>query len=121
MARRAFIVVIPWYAAILMGAPTFTKDVASILEKNCQVCHRPGEAGPFSMLTYEQTRPWAAAIRQAVKTRKMPPWFADARYGKFSNATALTESEIRTIVAWVEAGQVDQSRLGYVPGGPRQI
>jgi len=56
-----------------------------------------------------------------VKTRKMPPWFADARYGKFSNATALTESEIRTIVAWVEAGQVDQSRLGYVPGGPRQI
>jgi hypothetical protein len=104
MAGRASIVVIPWYAAVLMGAPTFTKDVAPILEKNCQVCHRPGEAGPFSMLTYEQTRPWAAAIRQAVKTRKMPPWFADARYGKFSNATALTQSEIHTIAAWVEAG-----------------
>jgi hypothetical protein len=104
MAGRASIAVIPWCAAVLMGAPTFTKDVAPILEKNCQVCHRPGEAGPFSMLTYEQTRPWAAAIRQAVKTRKMPPWFADSRYGKFSNATALTPSEIDTIAAWVEAG-----------------
>ena len=56
------------------------------------------------MLTYEETRPWAAAIRQAVKTRKMPPWFADAHYGKFSNATALTQEEIDTIAAWVEAG-----------------
>ncbi len=84
--------------------PTFTKDVARILQKNCQVCHRPGEAGPFSMLTYEQTRPWAAAIRQAVKTRKMPPWFADPQYGKFSNAAALTQDEIDTIAAWVEAG-----------------
>jgi len=104
MARRAFIVFMPCYTAVLMGAPTFTRDVAPILEKNCQVCHRPGEAGPFSMLTYEETRPWAAAIRQAVKTRKMPPWFADAHYGKFSNATALTQEEIDTIAAWVEAG-----------------
>ena len=56
------------------------------------------------MLTYEEARPWAAAIRQAVKTRKMPPWFADAHYGKFSNATALTQEEIDTIAAWVEAG-----------------
>ena len=56
------------------------------------------------MLTYEEMRPWAAAIRQAVKTRKMPPWFADAHYGKFSNATALTQEEIDTIAAWVEAG-----------------
>lgn len=104
MARRAFIVFMPCYTAVLMGAPTFTRDVAPILEKNCQVCHRPGEAGPFSMLTYEEARPWAAAIRQAVKTRKMPPWFADAHYGKFSNATALTQEEIDTIAAWVEAG-----------------
>jgi hypothetical protein len=56
------------------------------------------------MLTYEQTRPWAAAIREAVKTRKMPPWFADPQYGKFSNATALTQDEIDTLAAWVEAG-----------------
>ena len=56
------------------------------------------------MLTYEQTRPWAAAMSQAVKTKKMPPWFADPQYGKFSNATALTQAEIDTIAAWVEAG-----------------
>ena len=84
-------------------APTFTKDVAPILQKNCQVCHRPGEAGPFSMLTYEQTRPWAAAMKEAVVTRKMPPWFADPHYGKFTNANALTQSEIDTIAAWADA------------------
>jgi hypothetical protein len=84
--------------------PTFTKDVAPILERHCQVCHRPGEAGPFSMLTYEQTRPWAAAIRQAVKLKRMPPWFADPRYGKFSNANTLSQAEVDTITAWVEGG-----------------
>jgi hypothetical protein len=85
------------------GSPTFTKDVAPILQKNCQTCHRPGEAGPFSMLTYEQTRPWAAAIKEAVQTKKMPPWFADPHYGKFSNGAGLTQSEIDTIVGWVRA------------------
>ena len=121
MARRAFIavlpVVMPWCAAVLMGAPTFTRDVAPILEKNCQVCHRPGEAGPFSMLTYEQTRPWAAAIRQAVKTRKMPPWFADAHYGKIfqcDGADAEREGDsmgANTPAAWRE----DDARAAKPP------
>src|SRR6476659_3519299 len=61
---------------------TFTRDVAPILQARCQECHRPGEAGPFSLLTYEQARPWAKAIRAAVLQRKMPPWFADPHYGK---------------------------------------
>src|SRR5690348_16799973 len=61
---------------------TFTKNVAPIIQKHCQACHRPGEAAPFSMLTYEQTRPWAAAMKEAVQLRKMPPWFADPRYGE---------------------------------------
>lgn len=85
------------------GPPTFTRDIAPILQKNCQACHRPGEAGPFSMLNYEQTRPWAAAIKEAVRTKKMPPWFADPRYGRFSNGGGLTEREIQTLVAWVNA------------------
>ncbi len=55
------------------------------------------------MLTYEQTRPWAAAMKEAVVTRKMPPWFADPHYGKFTNANALTQSEIDTIAAWADA------------------
>ena len=62
---------------------TYNKDVLPILEKNCQSCHRPGEIGPMPFLTYEGVRPWAKAIKEAVLTRKMPPWFADPRYGHF--------------------------------------
>jgi len=62
---------------------TFNKDVLPILQKNCQACHRPGEAAPFSLLTYESARPWAKAIKNAVVSRKMPPWFADPKYGHF--------------------------------------
>jgi hypothetical protein len=98
-------------AALIPGAsygqttkpPTFTKDVAPILQAHCQTCHRPGEAGPFSMLTYEETRPWAAAMKEAVKTGKMPPWFADPHYGKFSNANILKQADVDTIVAWANA------------------
>jgi hypothetical protein len=85
------------------SAPTFTRDVAPILQSHCQTCHRPGEAGPFSMLTYEETRPWAAAMKEAVQRSKMPPWFADPHYGKFSNANLLKQSDIDTIVAWANA------------------
>src|SRR6516165_7837386 len=65
--------------------PTFYRDVLPILENHCQVCHRPGEIAPAPLVTYEQTRPWAAAIKQAVQSRQMPPWFSDPRYGRFSN------------------------------------
>src|SRR5260370_40159470 len=85
-------------------APTFTKDVAPILQSRCQVCHRPGEAAPFSLMTYEQARPWAKAIREAVLARKMPPWFADAHYGKFANDSSLPQREIDIVKAWVDAG-----------------
>ena len=83
---------------------TFTKDVAPILQKNCQSCHRPGEAGPFSMLTYEDVRPWTGAIKLAVQHKIMPPWYADPQYGHFSNNRALSNEDIKTIVAWVTAG-----------------
>lgn len=83
---------------------TFTKNVAPIIQKHCQVCHRPGEAAPFSMLTYEQTRPWAAAMKDAVRRRIMPPWFADAHFGKFSNDRSLPQEDIDTIAAWADAG-----------------
>jgi len=83
---------------------TYSKDVAPIFEKNCQQCHRPGEAAPMSLLSYEQARPWAKAIRNAVLLKKMPPWFADPKYGHFSNDRRLTDSDIQTIVAWADAG-----------------
>ena len=83
-----------------MNAPTFAKDVAPILQKNCQSCHRPGEAAPFSMLTYEETRPWTGAMKLAVKQKLMPPWFADPQIGHFANDRSLSQKEIDTIVAW---------------------
>jgi mono/diheme cytochrome c family protein len=105
---RGLLLAIYFAGTVLMAqdagtAPTYTHDVALILQKHCQVCHRPGEAGPFSMMTYEQARPWAVAMKEAVLTKKMPPWFADPQYGKFSNANMLTEEEIHTIAKWADA------------------
>ncbi len=71
------------------AAPTFHKNIEPILQKHCQECHRPGEAGPMPLLTYSQTRPWAKAIRSAVLSGKMPPWHADSHSGKFSNDLSL--------------------------------
>ncbi|MGA9811269.1 MAG: cytochrome c, partial [Terriglobales bacterium] len=85
------------------SAVTFTKDVAPIVQQHCQSCHRPGEGTPFSMLTYEDARPWAKAVKQMVQQRQMPPWFEDGHTEKFANNRALTQAEIDTIVAWVNA------------------
>jgi hypothetical protein len=83
---------------------TFHKDVLPILQENCQKCHRAGEAAPMSLLNYAEARPWAQAIREAVLLKRMPPWFADARYGNFSNTHALSQTEIETLVAWADNG-----------------
>jgi hypothetical protein len=92
------------YAVCQTPTVTFTRDVAPILQKHCQTCHRPGEAAPFPLLTYEQARPWAASMKRVVKEKRMPPWYADPAYGHFANDRSLTEKEIDTIVAWVNAG-----------------
>ena len=83
---------------------TFTKDVAPIIQKNCMVCHRPGEVAPMSFTNYKEVRPWAKAIREKVVSRAMPPWFADPVHGEFSNDPRLSQKEIDTISAWVEGG-----------------
>jgi Copper type II ascorbate-dependent monooxygenase, C-terminal domain len=85
-------------------ATTFNKDVLPILQNHCQGCHRPGEAAPMSLLTYQQARPWAAAMRQAVITQKMPPWHADPAHGKFMNDRRLSPAEIDTISNWAKNG-----------------
>ncbi len=86
------------------SSPTFSKDVAPIVQEHCQTCHRPGEAAPFSLLSYKEARPWASSIKEAVQLRKMPPWFADPHYGKFNNDRTMSQKDIDTIVAWVNAG-----------------
>ena len=94
-------------AANSPSAATFNKDVLPIMQKRCQACHRPGEAAPMSFLSYRETRPWAKAIREAVLTKKMPPWFADPHYGKFLNDRSLTQREIDTLVAWTSTGALE--------------
>lgn len=84
--------------------PVFYKDVLPILQANCQNCHRPGQIAPMSLLDYPSTRPWARAIRSAVVSRTMPPWFADSEHGKFENDMSLSQDEIDTLVRWVDAG-----------------
>src|SRR5579863_9271161 len=90
--------------AAAMAAPTFTKDVAPIFFEHCAGCHRPNDIAPMSLLDYKSARPWAKSIREAVLSRKMPPWFADPHYGAFSNDSRLSARDVSTIEAWVEAG-----------------
>ena len=85
---------------------TFTKDVAPILQRSCQTCHRPGTMAPMSLLSYQDARPWARSIKAKVTSREMPPWFVDRNIGiqKFKNDPSLSEKEIETLVKWVDAG-----------------
>jgi len=92
------------FAADTSSSITFNKDVLPILQKNCQGCHRPGQVAPMSFLTYESTRPWAKAMKTAVASRKMPPWFADPQYGHFNNDRSLPQVDIDTIVKWADSG-----------------
>ena len=89
------------------SSATFNKDVLPILQQNCQVCHRPGEIAPMSFMTYKDTRPWAKAIKAAVLSRQMPPWFADPAYGHFANDRRLSDTEIRTLVTWADNGTLE--------------
>lgn len=85
---------------------TFTKDVAPIIFEKCANCHRPGEVAPMSLTSYAEVRPWSKAIREEVLQRTMPPWFADPKTSTlhFANDRRLSQKEIDTITAWVDAG-----------------
>jgi hypothetical protein len=98
----------PLIALSMHAAPvTFTHDVAPILYQHCVACHHPNDIAPMSLLTYKDARPWAAAIREAIISGKMPPWKADPHFGKWSNDPRLSDTEIATIKAWIEGGKVE--------------
>ena len=86
------------------SAITFYRDVLPILQARCQICHRRDGIAPTRFETYEQTRPYAAAIAAATRDKSMPPWFADPRIGRFSNDPSLSPEQITTLAAWAEAG-----------------
>jgi thiol-disulfide isomerase/thioredoxin len=84
---------------------TFSKDVALILQKRCQNCHRPDQNAPFALMTYDDAARHADMLKEVTTQRRMPPWHADSRYGKFSDDRRMTKDEIDTLVAWVDAGK----------------
>ncbi len=93
--------------------PTYAKDVAPIFQKNCQECHRPGEAVPMSLISYDDVRPWVKSIKKAVNDKTMPPWHADPSVGEWKNDRRLTEAEIATIANWADSGAE--------PGDPKDM
>ena len=105
-------------AASGQETPTFSRDVAPILFQHCASCHRPGQYAPFSVLTYDETRPWARAIRQQVVTRRMPPWKPAPDHGEFRDIRRLSEAEIGTIDRWAEAG-APEGDPAQLPPAPR--
>jgi hypothetical protein len=100
--------------------PTFNRDVAPIIFKNCAGCHRPGEIAPMSLLTYEDARPWAKAIRDEISERNMPPWHADAPAGTFHNERILSDADRQTLIAWANGGapRGDANDLPPTPSFP---
>jgi mono/diheme cytochrome c family protein len=83
---------------------TYCRQVARILQDNCQTCHRPGEAGPFTLMTYQDAADWAEAIEEAVREQRMPPWHADPAHGTFANDRRLSDADRATLRAWLDQG-----------------
>src|SRR5688500_8089841 len=79
----------------------YTKYITPIMQAKCVTCHKPNEAAPFSLITYEDVAKRASNIRKVVETRYMPPWRADAHYVDYSNNRSLSGEEIEKIVQWV--------------------
>jgi Copper type II ascorbate-dependent monooxygenase, C-terminal domain len=127
MKLTALSLLIPAAAAAFAGntgasAVTYTKDAAPILMNRCVGCHRPGEVAPMAFTNYKETRPWAKAIKSAVVARKMPVWLADPAHGSFNNDRRLSEGEIATLAAWVDAGAPEgdpklMPKMPEFPGG----
>ncbi|HEV3063211.1 MAG TPA: hypothetical protein VGY48_33505, partial [Vicinamibacterales bacterium] len=114
----------PLGAAAEPAPPTFTKDVAPIMMRSCVNCHRPDQAAPMSLLTYEDARPWAKSIKERVSRREMPPWGLDETVGikEILDDPSLTASEVQTISKWVDAGALkgnpaDMPAAPHFPAG----
>ncbi|MBM4182743.1 MAG: cytochrome c [Gemmatimonadetes bacterium] len=102
------------------ASPTFAVDVAPIFFESCADCHRPGGMAPMSLLNYEAARRYATRIRTQVESRLMPPWHLDRTIGiqEYANDVSLTEDEIATVVAWVDAG-APEGNPADLPPAPR--
>ena len=97
---------VPGSAQQAVSELTFTRDVAPILQENCQTCHRDGSFAPMPLTTYDEVRPFTPLIRHRVETREMPPWPMDHTIGiqEFKNDISLSDEEIATILGWIDSG-----------------
>lgn len=86
------------------GPVTFTRDISRLLQKHCQECHRPGQVAPMPLLTYDDVVSWSAMIREVVAEKRMPPWYADPRHGKFRNDRSLPTKDLERLLAWLDGG-----------------
>ena len=88
------------------GQVTFTKDIAPILQRSCENCHRKGGVAPMPLSTYDEVRPWARAIKTKTSAREMPPWFIEKNVGiqRFKDDPSLSDDEIARIARWVDGG-----------------
>lgn len=133
MLQAARTTVIPLAIVLLMppvaaaqtptsAPPTFTRDIAPILQRSCQSCHNPGGIGPMPLMTFEQVRPWARSIRNRTSRREMPPWFVEKQIGiqRFKNDESLSDRQIETITRWVDAGAPQGNLADLPPAATRQ-
>jgi thiol-disulfide isomerase/thioredoxin len=94
----------PPHTARSEGRVTYNKEISRIVQRHCQDCHRPGEAAPFSLLSYKNAVDWSAAMKEEVEARRMPPWHADPAHGEFSNCRRLPDADRAALLAWVDQG-----------------
>src|SRR5206468_1114807 len=83
---------------------TYAREVSRILQNRCQECHRPGQIGPMALLDYDSAAAWSDTIREVVQERRMPPWHADPKHGKFENDRSLPREERDALLAWIDGG-----------------
>jgi mono/diheme cytochrome c family protein len=100
------------------ATPTFNKDVAPILFESCATCHRPGEAAPFSLLTYQDAKKHGDLIAQLTKSRQMPPWKAEKGDVAFKNERRLNEEQVAILQAWLKAG-MPEGKKEDLPAEPK--
>ena len=100
--------------------PTFSKDVAPILQAKCQACHQPNSIAPMSLMTFQEARPWARSMKERVSSRQMPPWHIDKSVGiqSFKNDMSLSDEQIDTIVRWVDGGAPQGDPKDLPPAKP---
>ncbi len=118
-ANKSVLLLIAWASCarahdVISTKITWSQEISRILYAHCAACHRDGGSAPMPLLTYQQVRPWAKAIKEEVHERRMPPWGAMKGFGEFKDDNSLTAEEIHVIADWVEGG-APEGEPQYLP------